>query len=263
MKKFVIASVLLLCFVSTSAQEDYESFLSESKVWTMMIKPSVNPEVYGDLRYINETKLVGDTVINGIHFKQKYERQCKQGKEMPTTWSATNEYLGQDGSRIYLYSNWSKNMILDMDLSLQVGDIMTFHDLSDKDIEALFDIIVTAVSDTILAGSTDQKSRRCLYVQLVNFPSLTDIWIEGIGSIQKGISGVYKTLFVGSFDYMTRCTDGDTVLFQSDSSLNILDIRPDGNDVIYDMQGRRLPAPTKGINIIRQNDGTSKKVILK
>ena len=275
MKRVVVALMTLMCFVSAMAQEEYESLLSESKVWTMMEKPSVNPEVYGDLRYIIETKLVGDTIINGIHFMRKYERKCKQGDEMPATWNATNNYLGQDGSKIYQYDSW-QGMILDMDLSLNVDDKISYYDSYDYDDDhhdVLFEFIVTAVSDTIIVGSTDSKNRRCVYTQIEDYPSMTDVWIEGIGSIQKGISGVWLTMAVGGSMQLIKCTDGDTVLYITDTSKdeNTSDIKSpsilrEQPHAIYDLQGRRLPlndhklpqAPQKGIYI--QN---GKKYIIK
>jgi hypothetical protein len=36
-----------------------------------------------------------------------------------------------------------------------------------------------------------------------------------------------------------------------------------GEGGIYDLNGRKLPAPQKGINIIRMSDGTSRKVLVK
>jgi hypothetical protein len=275
MKRVIVALTSLMCFVSAMAQEEYESLLSESKVWTMMEKPSVNPEVYGDLRYIIETKLVGDTIINGIHFMQKYERKCKQGDEMPSTWTATNNFLGQDGSKIYQYDGW-ESISLDMDLSLNVGDKISYYDsynYDDDHHDVLFEFIVTAVSDTIIVGSTDSKNRRCVYAQIEDYPSMTDAWIEGIGSIQKGISGVWLTMAVGSFLQLIKCTDGDTILYISDTfeDENISDIKSPGilreqPHAIYDLQGRRLPlngckqqqTPQKGVYI--QN---GKKYIVK
>ena len=34
-------------------------------------------------------------------------------------------------------------------------------------------------------------------------------------------------------------------------------------EAIYDMQGRKISALQKGINIVRMNDGTTKKVVIK
>ena len=209
MKVIVLFMMSLLGILTTVAQEDYESLLSESKVWTMMIKPSVNPEEYGDLRYINETKLVGDTVINGIHFKQKYERQCKQGKEMPAKWSAKNEFLGQDNARVFCYSENNKSISVIMDLSLTVGDIFCLP----EDFEG-YNLSVYSQSVSFLPHSTDNKLRRCLYLAHGNIlEGETQIWTEGVGSLEYGIIGdAFQS--TGAFLRLMKCSEGDDVLYE-------------------------------------------------
>lgn len=241
MNRVIFVLMLLLNFVSAMAQEGYESLLSGSKVWTM---------VYPKENKIIETRLIDSTTINGIQFRQKYERQCKVGEEMPTEWVASNEYVGQDGSKVYLYSGRTKTMVLDMDFSLKPGDKIGCYDFS---LYSDFNFEVTAVSDTILG----KISRRCVFVQVEDYPSETDVWIEGIGSKKYGISGTCLMMAVGSIPEMAKCTDGDAVIYLSETSkgdnpsgfmpLYILRDRP---QTMYDLQGRPLSdPPQKGIYI--------------
>ena len=257
MKKYIIISMSLMCFVPTLAQEEYESLLSESKVWTMRYKSVYNPEGSGDVYNFVDTKLVGDTIINGVHFKQKYRRDWRNDKEIPTEWSATGEYLGQEGGKVYQYYDKTKRMVLDMVMSLQVGDRTAC--LYNEDIPLYF--IATAASDTTLNNTDEIKPRRCVHVQL-EYHSTTDVWIEGIGSVTIGINGLGYYLSSGAIPKLYRCTDGDAVIYQSDSTLDIQDVRlyrSEDNGTIYDLQGRRLTdKPTKGLYI--QN---GKKVIVK
>lgn len=208
MKKCIIVFLWLLFTVPSLAQEGYESLLSESKVWTMGYKGVVNPLVYGDIYFFIDTKLVGDTVINDIHFMQKYQRQWNLGEETPAEWTATGEYLGQDGGKIYQYTDWSKNVALDMDISLNVGDRINYDDIDLLYFEA------TAVSDTILADADDNKPRRCVEVE-TEMPHITDVWIEGIGSVTLGIRRMYDHLAAGAVPKLYKCTDGDAVIYQS------------------------------------------------
>lgn len=208
MKKCIIVFLWLLFTVPSLAQEGYESLLSESKVWTMGYKGVVNPLVYGDIYFFIDTKLVGDTVINDIHFMQKYQRQWNLGEETPAEWTATGEYLGQDGGKIYQYTDWSKNVALDMDISLNVGDRINYDDIDLLYFEA------TAVSDTILADADDNKPRRCVEVE-TEMPHITDVWIEGIGSVTLGIKRMYDHLAAGAVPKLYKCTDGDAVIYQS------------------------------------------------
>jgi len=208
MKKCIIVFLWLLFTVPSLAQEGYESLLSESKVWTMGYKGVVNPLVYGDIYFFIDTKLVGDTVIKDIHFMQKYQRQWNLGEETPAEWTATGEYLGQDGGKIYQYTDWSKNVALDMDISLNVGDRINYDDIDLLYFEA------TAVSDTILADADDNKPRRCVEVE-TEMPHITDVWIEGIGSVTLGIRRMYDHLAAGAVPKLYKCTDGDAVIYQS------------------------------------------------
>ena len=208
MKKCIIVFLGLLFTVPSLAQEGYESLLSESKVWTMGYKGVVNPLVYGDIYFFIDTKLVGDTVINDIHFMQKYQRQWNLGEETPAEWTATGEYLGQDGGKIYQYTDWSKNVALDMDISLNVGDRINYDDIDLLYFEA------TAVSDTILADADDNKPRRCVEVE-TEMPHITDVWIEGIGSVTLGIRSMYNHVAAGAVPKLYKCTDGDAVIYQS------------------------------------------------
>ena len=215
MKKVLLSIVLAAMTLSANAADDqreYESLLSESKVWTMSYQGVVNPEVYGDIYHFTDTKLVGDTVINDIHFMRKYQRQWSLGEETPADWTATNEYLGQDGGKIYRYSDRTQNVVLDMDVSLNVGDRIGFVDELGYELPSFF--VATAVSDTILTGADDNKPRRCVEVQL-EAPQVADMWIEGIGSVTLGITGMEWFLASGAIPKLYKCTDGDAVIYQS------------------------------------------------
>lgn len=253
MKKLTIISMSLLCLVPTWAQEEFESLLSESKVWTISYKAVLNPEMYSDTLFFVDTKLVGDTVVNGIHFMQKYRREWKWGEEIPADWTATKEYLGQDGGKIYKYSDVSKKMVLDMDISLNVEDKISY----DYDVLSYFK--ATVVSDTILTNTDDNKSRRCIRVELEQ-PRGTDVWIEGIGSITLGITGMDNLLATGAIPKLYMCTDEGVIIYQATLPTAIQSVRSYKlESAIYNLQGRKLQqTPQKGLYI--QN---GKKVIVR
>ena len=253
-------------------KEDYESLLSESKVWTMAYKLVVNPEVYGDVYKFVDTKLVGDTIINDIQFKHKYCREWKLGEEIPTEWNATDTYLGQDGGKVYLYSDRNKMMVEDMDMSLNVGDERLYYYQFDDDKEMPFRFVATAVSDTILNNTDRQVPRKCIHVLLPEDQTNaqdSDIWIDGIGSVRLGLDGMCMIQATGAIPKLYKVTDGDAVIYQSTLPPSLAEgitmvrkeMTPD--NTINDLQGRRLTRPQKGINIIRQSDGTTKKVLMK
>ena len=53
----------------------------------------------------------------------------------------------------------------------------------------------------------------------------------------------------------------------ADDPVGVKSLTPDpspvGEGSIYDLSGRKLDKPQKGINIIRYSDGTSKKILVK
>jgi hypothetical protein len=208
-------------------KEYYESLLSESKVWTMVYKLVVNPQEYGDVYNFVDTKLVGDTIINNIHFKQKYSREWNMRKGTPTEWTATDNYLGQDGGKVYLYSDRNKMIVEDMDFSLNVGDERICYYQFDKDKEEPLCFVATAVSDTVLNNTDIQEPRKCIHVMLLedqtnDYPQDSDIWIDGIGSVKLGIDGMGMIRAAGSIPKLYRVTDGDAVIYQSDNDLPVV-----------------------------------------
>ena len=208
-------------------KEDDESLLSESKVWTMAYKLAVNPEVYGDLYKFVDTKLVGDTIINNIHFKQKYCREWHLGEETPAEWTATDNYLGLESGKVYLYSDKNKMIAEDMDFSLNVGDERICYYQYDNDKEMPLRFVATAVSDSILNNTDIIVKRRCIHVQLLedqinDYPQDSDIWINGIGSVKFGIDGMGLFEATGSIPKLYRVTDGDAVIYQSDNDLPVV-----------------------------------------
>ena len=104
---------------------------------------------------------------------------------------------------------------------------------------------------------------------------LQGFWIEGVGT-NKYPFDTYPGELPGGNTSLTSCVvDKDTLyswkenrLFEQALSKKYIsgistvkaggEARPSG---WYDLQGRRLTEPRKGVNIIRYNDGTARKVL--
>ena len=239
-----------MLFTTEPEQEEQNFLLSWYKCWTMNYKLVVSEE-YGDQRIIQETVLKGDTIINGIHCMQRYERECRQGEEMPETWKEWS-YIGQEGSRIYLYDSSTKELNPIMDFGLNVGDVFTLP--SDG-----FDLRVTAVTDTIIASSSDRRHRKCIHLQLDNSDIEADVWVEGIGSLIYGITGM-NVMYTGSYPHLEKCVENSSLLYSRSDDVNSISDAPRLNDKgqmindkrggVYDLQGRRLTQkPEKGVYI--------------
>lgn len=260
MKKIIFVLIILLQTLHTVAQVHFESFLLDGKVWTLNRKPVFDPNQHYDLYINEEMKLVGDTVIDGIHYGQIYHREWRSDQVMSDEWINTNKYIGQDGGKIYQYYSSTRNTRLDMDFSLKVGNRFNcqfFYDTKDT----LFTFVVTSVSDTIMENTTDKKPRKCIHIQSEINPNLSEVWIEGIGSLQYGLLGfTYYFGKSGAITKMVKCVDGNEIIYNNIIT-NIQSQKISKNEyynnVIYDINGYIVQLPQKGIYI--QNG--KKKVI--
>ena len=201
--------------------------------------------------------LQGDTLIDGIHFMQKYEKSYDSESSAPDHWRATGWYLGQDGDKLYHYCTadtyyGKKWMFMDLDFSLPAGDsIEVDANIWDP---WLYDIM--AVSDTMLDSSTDRVVRHYMKVKSAWHEFLTDdIWIEGIGSVTTGVDYAVLGLTIGGFSQLAKCFVGDQILYDHpfDQQIPLMVEKVVGNlkdDAVYDLQGRCLSEkPRRGLYI--------------
>jgi hypothetical protein len=246
---------LLLMFISVlpcslHAQE-YESLLSESRVWNTLLTSSTANVHYEE----EETKLMGDTIIDGIHYKRKYTRYRDYGEGVFGNWEAQSRYIGQDGAKIYQYNSniysdpeYNKPHVM-IDLSLKVGDTFNYYWEINMDLEqAAFHVV--AVSDTILPGDVTQKRRKCLYLERL---SEHHVWVEGIGEIKLGLFVQDKFRTTGALHTLLKCSEGESVLYEIPMSTGISKICTEStnhSEAIYNLQGRRVQGqPKRGIYI--------------
>jgi len=229
-------------------QTSQEPLLSEDKCWTMNYKLAVP----NGSTIIEETVLRGDSIINGIHCMKRYVRECRQGEDMPETWTEWS-YIGQEDSKIYLYDSSTKELKPIMDFGLNVGDVFTLY--TDE-----IDLRVAAVTDTIIASSSDKRARKCIFLEMELFGecSEADIWVEGIGSLFYGITGM-NVMYTGSDPHLEKCAEEDRILYsRSGGATGIGDAGrlnnkeqiingstgspQDKRGGVYDLQGRRIGA---------------------
>lgn len=257
MRVIVVMLLMALVPVLTSAQNTFmvsenegkecESLLSGARVWIMGYS-----SIYqiGRVSYV-ESKLSGDTIIGNVSFKRKYNREWKQDRASDSEWEATNYYVGQTGGKVYYYDameSQGEPQLL-MDFSVKKGEAIPYlleHRLSY--------LTVVNVSDTVFTDSDDHRLR-CIYVT-DNENSVSDAWIEGVGSIEYGIEPYFMNRITGGIPKLLRCTEGDNVLYEHPDGAIIVGMscppaKQNAQDsAIYDLQGRRLAAkPEKGIYI--------------
>ena len=204
MKRIVLMVILLSAALAGRAQGDYIPLNVDGMVWTMWNKLSV-PTGDGRVSY-ERYKAEGDTIIDG----SKFERILGSYIDDVTNqqqWGSTSYFIRDDNGKIYLCKTTAggKNeKELVMDFTLKVGDVLPVYGYQ-----------VIAVSDTILNGSSDRQTRRCLLVKIPGDDVwdgygyvLSDVWIEGIGSLKYGFKGAFGRAELGSFTRLEKCEMG-------------------------------------------------------
>ena len=248
MKIFVLLATLIP-WTALSAQVSYESLLEGDRCWTMQYKSVLSPERDGVMSF-EEVRLNGDTVIGGILFKQKISRSWLHGCEKPTDWTASHEYLGQEGGKVYLFSNIPYYEMTEprliMDFSANAGDIIEVGLQSIR-----FSYAVTSSDYAVLQDCDDHTPRRCLYVRSTE-GGVTDKWIEGIGSAQFGISSTIPS--DGTMVCLYSCSNNGIVTYKTDGDVpsGIRTVGASNKLVkdIFDLQGRRVIAqPCRGLYV--------------
>lgn len=254
--RMIVIPLLLASLGQAYAQEAYESLLLDGKIWQMEYKLALPPE-YGEHLSSEELVMKEDTLVDDIPFKRVYgiSRSDVDGELVQTP---KGYMIGQKDGCVYQYEeneDWVQKYYPIMDFSLNVGDVFTLYCEDPLDDEQrLFELQkyqVTAVSDTVIANSSDRRPRQCIHVKSANSDKLQDCWVEGIGSLKDGIIGRIRHTY-GSSKRLTRCTYANEVLYSFDSEVAIRTVLCDNrsDDVYYDLQGRRLTdKPASGVYI--------------
>ena len=261
MKRFILNIIVIMSFAVVSAQTEYESLLSESKLWTMRYHLSLAPDA-GDIYHFFEYRLAEESIINGIPFKRVQARNSDDEGEYPDEWEDAFFSIGQDDGKVYMKYNDDDNIFAVMDFSLKKGDTFVLAETPDPYSQMNF--YVTEVTDTVLVNSTDKTPRKCLHLKVFHMTGRDEVWIEGIGSLYGGLEGVAMYHYLGSFPNLMSCTDGDQMLYEYSDPSGISvqhassgSIR--GDAPVYNLQGQRVESvPRKGVYI--QN---GKKVVMK
>ena len=240
MKRILFSLYVLFVVFSKIAAQD--PIAMDGKEWHIREKIAHYIDYSSDVHMW----IAGDTIVDDIYCKRLYihTKQLWEGGEE----SLEVRYCHQDGEKYY------QNGDLMFDFSLEVGD--EFATCADNEEGGLFYAVV-GVGDTVLL---DGLVRKYMVVapcyESVVIPGYTDIWVEGIGSLTSGIAhndfywsdGVTTELY--SYSYNKLC------IYEKNGT-HINNVSSKVPTPYYDLQGRPVAAPTRGIYI---KDG--KKVII-
>lgn len=259
--KRLLQLMLMMLPLAAVAQSEAESLLSAGKTWVMCY--TADEPKLRDLKGYVEQMLGDEIVKDNISFRQILERQCSiEGEQCPPPdFEETDNYVGQDtNGKVYYYWGQYDVYIVVMDFSLKEGD--TYFQ---KDTEGYVwdEFVVTKVSEENFSNHSDGKPRKCICLSSVHNYPLSDVWIEGVGSIYGGLKGASFFQWVGGGMSLYQCRESGSVIYQSPQSTT--GINGHRSDIatekapMYNLHGQRLNVGSqKGIYI--QN---GKKVVVK
>ena len=218
MKKTLLFITMMLGTALSVQAQEYKPMLEEGKMWTIQYELVLGPE-YRDVYVYTDVKIEGDSIYEGKVYKKIYEREVDRNEVIPTEWTFTGQLIGEEDRKIYILrkENEEVRRELVMDFSLGVGDV-----LDSQPTASSTPFRVVAVTDTILANSTDKTPRKCMHVEHPNASFISDVLIEGIGSQRYGLWGVKD--FVGNpggITTLSGCCEGATSLYRTVPFTNI------------------------------------------
>jgi len=255
MKKELFILLFLLHGYCLYSQGTFESLLDEHLVWTMKCQSQALPD--RDFSFWTEDVVLrNDTLIDGIPFKRAYLLSQPSADKVVLT--PKGYLIGQKGGMIFQKEeDGSRGSMYYpiMDFSLDVGEEFVLYENDPNDPEQLKWVLerflVTAVSDTVIASSTDKRVRRCLWVRGLLSEQRDDCWVEGIGSLNDGIIGL-RAYYYDTAGKLEQCMKAGEVLYSANSVVNIhtVERRELDGSTVYDLQGRRLNSePRSGLYI--------------
>ena len=290
MKKliFIMLNLLVAIGCEVKAQEAYTPFVAEGKIWDFVVLPDAlappGSEWYG------KTYIKGDTIINAIACKKMYSYNVWHN-------DGTTMYEGalyEKDKKVYCFRPSKNKEELMYDFGLKKGDrvqTVTYTVYQEKsggynppfmEDKQVLNIENHLFRDhnqrlTVLCGADVKTEEVDNYYKIWG---TYGYWIEGVGTTSHPLMNwaPYCRIYQAQTEAIVLdcVVDGDTIFTFNDkmeyeekafskkyvsgiSAVKADDgIKPSG---WYDLQGRRLTEPKKGVNIIRYNDGTARKVL--
>ncbi len=197
---------LIIFFVAilisgTEVRADSTDFFVIGKTW---IEGSYTPNYFSQ-GTITTYEVTGTTKVNGITYYQlNYTSVPFSGG------NATTGKFGlfrQDGEQIYRYWESIEEESLYFDFGLGIGEIFYPHPtLPAEDYNGVE--VINVYTETF-----NGTKRKCLGISNVGSKVVKDVWIEGVGSKEGGISSNNTIHSVGQENWLISCSIGDDYLY--------------------------------------------------
>jgi len=214
MKKLIISLLLALGLQFSYAQE-YVAFPTEEAQWNGLAFTYV-PHMFSSItnyHYVIE----GDTIINSQKYSKLYYEDV--------VWPSEDGYLGgireDENQHIYFFPSvsYSSAAFYEFPDNNEEFLLYDFNNLSigmGIDIDNHYDTTIVVGIDSIILNN---EYRKVYFIQyyLNEWPQMTDIWIEGIGS-PYDLFFPFIDLFPGETNWYTLCfTDSDAETYYINS----------------------------------------------
>ena len=240
MKK-ILSVVLCSLFaaVSVCAQDGYRHLVEKGKKWTY--HHDAYPHVY-DYYYTLE----GDTVVAGNScLKMVSENKANDGGIV------YEGALFEKNKKVYCFRPENDEPELLYDFDCEVGDTVRSM------------IVLNITNDTILYAPRVFTFKPLILSESgegMHVFAGSLCWIEGVGATTDFFDMLPIT---GNYNSLIACEVNGVEICKFITGITAVNRRPVQDRAVFDLQGRRLKSPSRGINIIRDSNGTTRKVFLR
>ena len=215
--KTLIALFFGITFSSLLFSQNYFPIVQENNEWSVLIVTESGPYPW-DTVYVTETyRLSGDTLLSG----QMYKKIYKSAEEFPVNWN----YYGcmrEEDKKVWSKgtNNYPERLIYDFNLS--VGDTIWLFEYDPM------------ILDSIEYKLINNENRKHFYFSYPSYQSLTEFWIEGIGSNRGIFTSGTATVDGGGFWLLCMKENGDLIYMNPNynNCFLITEIQETNNSII-------------------------------
>ena len=190
--------IILLSLLVSFAIEAQNCFISEGKEWT------VDGMMYGSddacIRFVKKYKISQVENVDGKTIAILQAKSWRTETELESTEWSGNVVITEYDDKLYI----GERLVFDM--GLQVGDRFVWSEE-----QAWDNMTVTGIDYREIEG----VKRKCIYLCCAEDPNITDIWIEGIGSMTYGIENE-PLMKVGASTKMISCVENGIEVYSDE-----------------------------------------------
>lgn len=196
MKNSILLIAGFLTIISISGQ-NYFPLVQENNEWTTLIVIQSGPYPWDTTFWTDNYRLSGDTVINN----QTYTKLYKSQEEFPINWNYCAG-LREENQKVWRIGTNNYPEMLIYDFTLNLGDTIN---LWDED---------PMIVDSIVNKPINNENRKHIYFSYPGYPSLSELWIEGIGS-NRGILEPGSGTFEGGSSWFLCMKENGAIIYSN------------------------------------------------